>query len=137
MQYALEKLGLPVPTQDELEWVIGPPLKSAFARMLGPGGDVDEGVRLYRERYSVTGLFENEVIPGIPELLDNLLNDNRILYVATSKPRVFAQRILDHSSSRAGSSRSTDRSSTGRGRTRRTCSASWSTPRGWTRLPLS
>ena len=96
VQYALAKLGRPVPTQDELEWVIGPPLKSAFARMLGPGGDVDEGVRLYRERYSVTGLFENEVIQGIPELLDNLLNDNRILYVATSKPRVFAQRILDH-----------------------------------------
>jgi phosphoglycolate phosphatase len=96
VQYALEKLGRPVPAQDELEWVIGPPLKSAFARMLGPGGDVDEGVRLYRERYSVTGLFENEVIQGIPELLDNLLNDNRILYVATSKPRVFAQRILDH-----------------------------------------
>ncbi len=96
VQYALAKLGRPVPSQDELEWVIGPPLKGAFARLLGPGGDVDEGVRLYRERYSVTGLFENEVISGIPELLDNLLADNRILYVATSKPRVFAQRILDH-----------------------------------------
>ena len=72
MQYALLKLGVRCRLQDELEWVIGPPLKSAFPALLGPGGDVDEGVRLYRERYSVTGLFENEVIPGIPELLDNL-----------------------------------------------------------------
>ncbi|MCP8940512.1 HAD hydrolase-like protein [Alsobacter sp. SYSU M60028] len=96
VQYALERLGLTPPPADDLEWVIGPPLAQSFAVLLGPGGDPAEGVRLYRERYAVTGLFENEIVPGIPALLDDLLADGRRLFVATSKPRVFAERILDH-----------------------------------------
>ena len=96
VQYALERLGVRCRAQDELEWVIGPPLAEPFARMLGPGGDVGRGRPALPRALFRHGLFENEVIPGIPELLDNLLDDNSILYVATSKPRVFAQRILDH-----------------------------------------
>lgn len=96
VQYALERLGLTPPSEDELEWVIGPPMAHSFAALLGPDGDVNEGIRLYRERYAVTGLFENTIIPGVPELLAGLQEDGRTLYVATSKPHVFARRILDH-----------------------------------------
>ena len=96
VQYALEKLGRPVLTQDELVWVIGPPLQASFAELLGDDALAVEGVRLYRERFSVTGLFENAVYPGIPECLGLLKAAGLELHVATSKPRVFAERIVEH-----------------------------------------
>lgn len=96
VQYALEKLGRPVGDADDLLWMIGPPLRQSFVALLGSEAEADEAVRLYRERYGVTGLFENEVIAGIPALLDGLADAGIRLFVATSKPRVFAERILAH-----------------------------------------
>ncbi len=96
VQYALQALGRPVPPMEDLLWTIGPPLRWNFVKLLGSDALADEGVRLYRERFAQVGLFENAVIDGIPALLDRLLAQGRTLYVATSKPHVFAKRILDH-----------------------------------------
>ena len=96
VQYALERLGRPVPEADALTWMIGPPLIAGFTELLGGTHDVQEAVRLYRERYSDVGLFENEVYAGIPALLRQLQGRDLRLYVATSKLNVFARRILDH-----------------------------------------
>ncbi|MEX2125401.1 MAG: HAD hydrolase-like protein [Woeseia sp.] len=41
-------------------------------------------------------MFENIVYEGIPSVLEALVARNARLFVATSKPRVFAERILDH-----------------------------------------
>ncbi|HEY8566126.1 MAG TPA: HAD hydrolase-like protein [Beijerinckiaceae bacterium] len=94
IQYALERLGEPVPEADALTWMIGPPLEPSFAQIVGPGRAA-EAVRLYRERYAVTGLYENEVIPGIPDCLERLRGTHR-LFVATSKPHVYGRRIVEH-----------------------------------------
>jgi phosphoglycolate phosphatase len=96
IQYALERLGRPVPEADELTWMIGPPLIASFTKLLGSSDDAQEALRLYRERFGETGLFENEVYAGIPALLQNLQEKGVRLFVATSKPHVFARRILDH-----------------------------------------
>jgi phosphoglycolate phosphatase len=98
LQYALEKLGEDVPPMDELSWCIGPPLKDAFIKMFGEDQTerVAEGVRHFRERFGDVGLFENEVYPDIPELLSRLNEQGHVLHIATSKPEVFARRILDH-----------------------------------------
>jgi len=96
IQYALDKLGRPVPDADELTWMIGPPIFAGFTELLGGPEQVQEGVRLYRERYSDVGLFENEVYAGIPALLQELREKDACLYLATSKLQVFARRILDH-----------------------------------------
>lgn len=96
VQYALEALGRPVPPMEELLWTIGPPLRWNFVKLLGSEALADEGVRLYRERFAEIGLFENDVIEGVPALLDGLLAEGRRLYVATSKPHVFARRIIVH-----------------------------------------
>ena len=96
VQYALERLGRPVPEADALTWMIGPPLIAGFTELLGGTHDVQEAVRLYRERYSEVGLFENEVYAGIPAVLRQLRDQNLRLYVATSKLNVFARRILEH-----------------------------------------
>jgi phosphoglycolate phosphatase len=89
-------LGRPVPEADELTWMIGPPIFAGFTELLGGADEVQEAVRLYRERYGDVGLVENEVYAGIPALLQNLQDDGVRLYVATSKLQVFARRILDH-----------------------------------------
>jgi phosphoglycolate phosphatase len=98
VQYAMEKLGRPVPAADDLRWCIGPPLKLAFARLLGTDDEAatDEAVRLYRERYATVGKFENRLIDGIPEVLSTLSAEGHFLSVATSKLKTFAGDIVDH-----------------------------------------
>ena len=98
LQHALRSLNEPVPEFDDLDWCIGPPLKDAFARLLGEDEEerIKLGVRYFRERFGDVGLFENEVYEGVSELLTELREQGHQLHIATSKPEVFARRILDH-----------------------------------------
>jgi phosphoglycolate phosphatase len=97
IQYALQKLDHPtIPTEDELTWCIGPPLRASFAKILGGEDHADRAVSLYRERFSDIGLFENGVYDGISEVLTTLSQSGQRLFVATSKPHVFATRIVEH-----------------------------------------
>ena len=96
IQYALRKLDRPVPSEDELAWCIGPPLRGSLAKLLGGDEPADTALSLYRERFGDIGIFENEVYPGIEGTLSVLARSGRRLFVATSKPVVYAERIIDH-----------------------------------------
>jgi phosphoglycolate phosphatase len=96
IKHGLASLGEPSPSDMELERYIGPPLHETFTKLLRGDGRVDAAVKAYRERFSAVGMFENVVYPGIPEVLESLGARGAELYVATSKPQVFAERILDH-----------------------------------------
>lgn len=97
IQYALEKLDRTVPAVDDLLWCIGPPLQESFRKLLSPYADQAEtAVSFYRERFSAVGKFENEIYPGIIEILDGLNAQGFNLFVATSKPVVFALDIIAH-----------------------------------------
>jgi phosphoglycolate phosphatase len=98
ISYALDMLGRKLPPRESLRWCIGPPLKDSFAKLLASDDDelVERAVALYRERFGTVGLFENEVYDGIPEALEALQKNGHTLYVATSKPVVYAERIIDH-----------------------------------------
>jgi phosphoglycolate phosphatase len=98
IQYALAKLGRPYPPKAELVQFIGPPLRWTFPRLLGSedGDLVDKAVSYYRERFGDVGLFENEVYPGVPEMLARLQGEGHRLYVVTSKPTVYSDRIVAH-----------------------------------------
>jgi phosphoglycolate phosphatase len=96
IQYALAKLGRPVPSQDELVWCIGPPLRASFVTLLGGEEHADRGLALYRERFGDVGLFENSVYPDIEAVLASLGQSHPRMFVATSKPHVFAKRIIEH-----------------------------------------
>ncbi|MFC2146314.1 HAD hydrolase-like protein [Acidobacteriota bacterium] len=97
IQYALEKLGKPVPEVDDLLWCIGPPLLGSLRKLLAADADKAEtALSFYRERFNAVGKFENEVYPGIPETLTGLSRQGFNLFVATSKPYVFANDILSH-----------------------------------------
>ncbi|AHF65223.1 MULTISPECIES: HAD family hydrolase [Pseudomonas] len=97
IQFALAKLGIDEPDITRLEHFIGPPLLQAFMQFY----EMDEAraweaVGFYRERFKVTGLYENQVFDGVPELLETLGGQGRTLYIATSKPWVFAHEIARH-----------------------------------------
>lgn len=98
IQYALAKLGRPVPANSELLRFIGPPLLDSLRDLLdtNDAAYVEQALCLYRERYSTVGLFENRVYPGIPSALETLRQRGDTLFVATSKPELYAQRIIEH-----------------------------------------
>ena len=95
IEYALCALGVDPAPDDDFRWCIGPPLTESFERLVGRG-DAAEALRLYRERYADRGWRENSVYPGIREAISVLGQRAHCLYVATSKPRIFAERILMH-----------------------------------------
>lgn len=98
VQYALKKLNIEISDLNALEPFIGPPLGVSFKEIYHFNEEkVIVAIEYYREYFSINGLFENEVYEGIRELLETLLSHSDIrLFVATSKPTTFANRILEH-----------------------------------------
>ncbi|MNC37135.1 5'-nucleotidase [compost metagenome] len=97
VEYALGKFDIAVEHPDQLLPYIGPPLYDSFVEIQGFTAErAAQAVEFYRERYRTLGMFENAVIPGIPELLEELQGRGFNLYVATSKPTVFADEIIRH-----------------------------------------
>ncbi|BCG60161.1 HAD family hydrolase [Paenibacillus sp. URB8-2] len=97
VQYALAKFGIFEDDLDRLEPFIGPPLAHSFQEFYGfSEADAWQAVQYYREYFADRGIFENELYPGIPELLSMLTQRQAVLIVATSKPLVFAEKILKH-----------------------------------------
>lgn len=95
VEHALNQFGIEVEHPDVLIPYIGPPLFDSFIEIQGFTADnALKAVEFYRERFRTVGMFENRVIPGIPELLEELRTVGYNLYVATSKPTVFAEEIL-------------------------------------------
>lgn len=96
VQFALEELGINPPPTDELLDFIGPPLVDSFIRRFDMTAEQAEfALKKYRERFSTVGMFENRVYEGIPEALENLKNSGVILAVASLKPLVFVEKILE------------------------------------------
>lgn len=97
IQYALERLDRPVPATESLLGCIGPPLHTSFVELLdGDEPLAHRAVALYRERFGEIGLYENAPYPGIQEVLDALNAQGARLFVATSKPTIYASRIIGH-----------------------------------------
>ncbi len=95
IEYALNELGQSWAADEDFRWCIGPPLLQSFERLAGPAL-ADDALRLYRERFSATGWRENEPYEGIHEMLDGLVQAGHTMLVATSKPTVYAEKILEH-----------------------------------------
>ncbi len=98
IQHALERSGAPGRTTAELAAYIGPPLRGTFAYLLETDDPpaVEHALSMYRERFATVGLFENEVYAGVPEMLAELHQLGCAMFVATAKPRMYAERIVEH-----------------------------------------
>jgi phosphoglycolate phosphatase len=96
--YALAEQGFQKPDPESLKAWVGPPLRASFASFFEQhgGGDTERALLDYRERFASKGLFENAVYDGIPELLGGWQRSGRRLLLATSKPTIFAEKIVRH-----------------------------------------
>jgi phosphoglycolate phosphatase len=96
VQHALKKYNISA-TTDELKPFIGPPLHLSFQAVYGfSETEAYQAVEHYRDYYKEKGIFENRLYPGILEMLGNLQQSEYQLFVATSKPTVFARKVLEH-----------------------------------------
>jgi phosphoglycolate phosphatase len=98
IRYALDRLARPCPADEVLVSFIGPPLRRTFGTLLETADRdvIEEAMTLYRQRYAETGLYENEVYDGVLEMLKTARGAACALFVATSKPAVYADRIVKH-----------------------------------------
>lgn len=95
--YALSHFGIQIDDLNELRSFVGPPLKDSFKEFYHfTDEQIAEAVLRYRERFAEKGLYENEVYPGITDFLEKASRQGYRLMVATSKPEVFAKRILEY-----------------------------------------
>ncbi|MDD6266050.1 MAG: HAD hydrolase-like protein [Clostridia bacterium] len=95
--HALEGFGIYGKTKEDLLCFIGPPLDESFMKYFNMTHDeAVKAIEIYREHFAVKGLFENKVYEGVEDLLLSLKKNSKKLILATSKPGVFADRILEH-----------------------------------------
>ena len=98
-RYGLNKIGHPIADDVNIDWIIGPPLKASLAKILNVDvHDVlaEQALMGYRERFAVTGLYENHVFAQVAETLKALQQQGYRLFLATAKPEVYAKQILEH-----------------------------------------
>ena len=94
LNFALDRLGLRQLTDDEVLPFIGPPFRESLPRVF-PGINTEAALAYYRERYEHSGWLENNLYDGISEAIRTLHLQGFTIAVCTSKPRVFAERIIE------------------------------------------
>ncbi|SNU09622.1 phosphoglycolate phosphatase [Lachnospiraceae bacterium] len=95
--YALNKMGIEVDDPEYIKNFIGPPLTKAFKEFYNMNDqDADQATAYYREYYNAGELYNAPLYDGIEDTLKALKEKNKKLYVVTSKPTVFASRIVEH-----------------------------------------
>ncbi len=96
LQWACEREGFPVPSDDEVRSVIGPPFEIGLPSIGIPDDALVRVINTYRERYKTIGAFENTLYDGILEMLDSMADTGLSLSIATAKPEQTAHPILDY-----------------------------------------
>lgn len=94
--YALKHYGIIVENLDTLDFFIGPPLHKSFQDFYGfDEKKAAEAALLYRERYKDIGVYECEPYKDIKEVLNSLCGRGYKLGIATSKPEIYAKKIVE------------------------------------------
>lgn len=96
LQWACEMEGFPIPTEDQVRSVIGPPFELGLPSIGIPDDALSRVINRYRERYEDIGLYEASLYDGVVEMLEHLTAAGLSLAIATAKPERSATRVLDH-----------------------------------------
>lgn len=92
----VEHFGLNIPDKSVYNTMIGPPLYESFARVFGLSQEqIKEGVDVYRSYYQPKGIFECRLYDGVVELIETLRKAGKKIFVATSKPELYAKQLLE------------------------------------------
>lgn len=96
-EYAIQKMGRSVSDKSQLRKFVGPPLEDSFGNELGyTSEETEKAIIFYRQYYLKKGVYENEVYPGIKDLLKELKEQGKKLAVATSKSIRGTTIVLEH-----------------------------------------
>ena len=95
LNFALDRLGLRQLTDDEVLPFVGPPFRESLPRVF-PGINTEVALNLYRERYETSGWLENSLYDGMAQAIRTLHLQGFTIVLCTSKPRIFAERIIEH-----------------------------------------
>lgn len=96
--YALNKMGIVVEDRESIKKFIGPPLVLAFKDFYGMSEEkAVKAASYYRECYDAGEMYNCPLYDGIEETLNRLSQEGVKLYVVTSKPVYFSERIVEHS----------------------------------------
>lgn len=94
---ALEERGIKVENKESLYSFVGPPLIDSFQQTYGfTREESKDCVMTFRKYFESKGMYENELYPHIPEMLEKLKKCGKKLILATAKPEVFAEKILEY-----------------------------------------
>jgi len=94
MRYALASFDIHAQPED-LTRFVGAPLRELFSKHFGIV-DVEKAVDKYREYFAETGMYENTVYPGVPEILSDLRGRGKTLAIATTKATYYTVKILEN-----------------------------------------
>jgi phosphoglycolate phosphatase len=95
--YTFEKLGIEIESREELRRFIGPPLHWSFMTYYNmTREEADNACVIFREYYDKKGVFENSVYDGVYETLEELKKQGYTMMIATAKPEVLANLVLEH-----------------------------------------
>ena len=96
IRHALAALGAPDVDMEMLRPCVGPPLRASFARLLDTddSASIECAIGHYRARYADVGWQENVPYDGIAEALATLHDNGAPMFLCTSKPQPFAERII-------------------------------------------
>ena len=97
IEYSLKKFGITVEDNSVLRAFIGPPLVDSFKQHYGFETEKAMlAIKYYREYYNEIGIRQAYVYNGLVETLQALKDKGYVLAVATSKPEVLANRVLEY-----------------------------------------
>ena len=97
VEAALNHYSITVADRAALHKFIGPPLDESFPEFYGfDAAQTAEATEVFRAYFDRQGWVENIPYPGVEDMLRDLRAAGKRLLVATSKPEVFALRIMEH-----------------------------------------
>ena len=95
--YALSKFDIIPSNKEELKKFIGPPLVKSFVKYFEFTDEkAKEAVAYCQEYMKDKGVYEAPLYDGIKEVLETLNSKGKRVFIATSKPEVFANQIIKH-----------------------------------------
>jgi phosphoglycolate phosphatase len=93
---ALLQHDLPAPAPEELTWCIGPAIRDSMGRLGVPPDLVEDVVVAYRSHLLAEGLYQLEVIEGMPELVHELADAGVAVALASAKMMSMGRETLRH-----------------------------------------
>lgn len=94
---SLEEMHWPMPSLDEMNCFIGPPLSYSYTKFCGMTMEqAEEAIERYRHHYRKGGIFECNIYEGVYPLLKKLKKAGVRMAIVTAKPGTMSVRIMEH-----------------------------------------